>query len=410
MPSPNVLDLSPTPRRNQTGLERVIEGYAEGTRRGNEADELKNIYEKYKEEGMGLEQKIQEIRTNPKIGNATKASAVSDLTTIAQINAKKQEMALKEYEKDQKVKAKIQEQENKKEQIADLEKRRNLQPGSLKAYEDDPKMAEQISRPPREGKGNQADRPISEDQQIRIEDAEQDPTWEKSSLPMRERILRKSGVSTANIKSVLGPYELEREEQIAFHKESAKYEEELTKNNKTAKNQKEAISNIEEALASGNVKPSSIANVFKGMGNIGNKISEAYLSGDQAKLAAAIPQLLEGWKEVFGVRLSDADLKILQDKLPSIGKSPEANKSILGIMKKYSDMTLLRGKIAKQIKEENGGLRPLDYPNLIEERFDDMTEQVKVINPENGKVISIPAYKLSGAMKKGAKLYNANKQ
>lgn len=96
MPSPNVLDLSPTPRRNQTGLERVIEGYAEGTRRNNEADELGKIYEKYKEEGIGIEKKIQAIRTNPKISPTAKTNAVSDLTNIHKINATLQNKAAQE--------------------------------------------------------------------------------------------------------------------------------------------------------------------------------------------------------------------------------------------------------------------------------------------------------------------------
>ena len=197
-----------------------------------------------------------------------------------------------------------------------------------------------------------------------------------------------------------------RKEELDFHRESQKYDEELTKQTKIAKNQVESIGRIEEALASGNVKPISMANIFKGFGDIGNKISNALINKDQATLLASIPQLLEGWKEVFGVRLSDADLKVLQDKLPDIGKTPEANRSILKVLSKYADMTLLRDQIGKTIKKENRGLRPLGYTDMIEERFDNMVKPVKMINPNNGNVFDVPAYKVSDAIQSGATLAN----
>lgn len=197
-----------------------------------------------------------------------------------------------------------------------------------------------------------------------------------------------------------------RKEILDFHKESEKYDEDLFKQNKAAKKQVEALSDIDKALSSGNVKPTSLANIFKGFGKIGDKISEALLNNDQAAILTSIPQLLEGWKEVFGVRLTDADLKLLQDKMPSIGKNEGANRSIVKILKKYSDMTLLRGKIAREIKEANGGLRPLGYADKVEDRMDQMLKPIKIINPSNGREIEIPAYKLSDALGAGARLAN----
>ncbi len=196
----------------------------------------------------------------------------------------------------------------------------------------------------------------------------------------------------------------DRKEELSFHKESAKYDEDLQKHTKIAKNQADTIKNIRKAVASGNIKPSSWANIFKGMGDIGNKISNALLSGDEATLLASIPSLLEGWKEVFGVRLSDADLKVLQDKLPDIGKTPEANNAIMKIMEKYSDMTLLRSQIGRDIKKQNKGIRPLGYVDRIEERFDEMVSPVRVVSPKTGNIIEIPAYKVGDAINSGAKL------
>lgn len=198
--------------------------------------------------------------------------------------------------------------------------------------------------------------------------------------------------------------ENKRKEEIEFHKESQKYDEDLLKQSKIAKNQVETFKTIESAIDSGNIKPASWTNILNKMGPIGELMGTALMNKDQATLSASIPALLEGWKDVFGVRLTDADLKILQDKLPSIGKTPEANKAILNVMKKYAGMTKLRSEIAADIKEKNNGLRPLNYANMIEKRFDDMIKPVKIINPNTGNIIEIPAYELSGAIQAGASL------
>jgi len=194
-----------------------------------------------------------------------------------------------------------------------------------------------------------------------------------------------------------------QDERRKDHQESAKYDEKLAHDTEVAKKQIETIKDIEKAIKSGKVQPSSIANIFKDMGKVGNKISEALLSGDEATLIASIPQLLEGWKEIFGVRLSDADLSLLSDKLPSIGKSPEANMAVLKVLKKYGDMTLLRSKISRDIKKENDNYRPRGYIDMIQDRFDEMTVPVRIITPA-GKEISIPAYKLEEAIKSGGRL------
>jgi hypothetical protein len=211
-------------------------------------------------------------------------------------------------------------------------------------------------------------------------------------------------------KNALDEKKISRKEELEFHKEGSKYDEELLHQTKTAKNNLETLKDIDQAIKSGNVKPSSLANIFKGLGKIGDKISTALLNKDESTLLSSIPQLLEGWKDVFGIRLSDADLRILEDKLPSIGKNAEANNAVVKILKKYADMTLLRGKIGSEIKEKNNGLRPLGYADKIEKRFDEMVKPVKIIRPSTGntpeKQIEIPAYKLAEALQAGARLSN----
>jgi hypothetical protein len=296
-----------------------------------------------------------------------------------------------------------------------LEKDRNLPEGSLENY--DIKTAEQASRPQKDKNKTQAAQPIDPQQLKAIEDVTSQEGFYDLSPEEQNIKLLKGGVSKENAKPILDlaveknkikseEKKITRSEELQFHKESQGYDEELIKQTKIAKRQVETFKDIDKALDSGNVKPTAISNILRAFGPIGELASKAFLTEDAATLRASIPGLLEGWKEVFGVRLSDADLKLLQDKLPDMGNSVEANRAILKVMKKYGKMTLLRSQIAQEIKEKNNGLRPLDYAGKIEKKFDEMVTPVKMINPKNNNVLEIPAYEVSGALNAGLTIYN----
>jgi hypothetical protein len=259
----------------------------------------------------------------------------------------------------------------------------------------------------KEDKGTQASRPIDPKQREILDKVRDDPEYQKAPAKEKYKMLTSAGLSRENAET---EYEIEKDqeertqkERELFHKETEKYDEDLSKATRAAKTQISAIDDTIKSIKSGNVKPSSAANVFRFFGDIGKKISDALLNKDQATLNASIPAFLEGRKELFGVRLSDADLRLLQDKLPDIGKSVEVNMQIMKLMKKYAQQSLLRGQIAADIKAKNGGYRPARYADLIEDEFDEMTRPIDVIDPEGNKV-SIPHYLVGAALKKGGKL------
>lgn len=201
----------------------------------------------------------------------------------------------------------------------------------------------------------------------------------------------------------------DRKEALEFHKESSSYYERILDEGEKAQRQIESLSDIEGDIKAGKVKPTSLANVFKGFGAIGDKISEALLTGEEAKIGGILPYLLEGWKAVFGVRLSDADLRVLQDKLPSIGKSPEANLAVIKIMQKYGKQTQLRSKIARDIEKNNGGLRPPGFRNMVEEAFQQSVQMVPIIRPKKNPndpdvIINIPLFELPAAIQSGGRM------
>jgi len=195
-------------------------------------------------------------------------------------------------------------------------------------------------------------------------------------------------------------------ERRETHKESANYDEEIIKSAKRARQQLEAVKDIQDALKTGKVNPGSVSSIFKNLGTVGDKIANGFKNAQQGKVDAAIPFLLEGWKDVFGVRLSDSDLNLLLQKLPDISKNKEANEAVLGIIEKYAQDPIMRAEIASEIKKKTGGYRPLNFADQIEEEFVKRKEQkapVRIKAP-NGKIYNVPKNQQEAALSAGGTL------
>jgi hypothetical protein len=199
---------------------------------------------------------------------------------------------------------------------------------------------------------------------------------------------------------------LAAKEDIHFHEESAEYDKQLNKNAQSAEKQLEVIEDLEKSIEK--TSPASAVNVLKFFGNVGDRISKAFLTKDQAAINSAVPEFLEGKKELFGVRLSDADLKLLQDKLPDIANSKEANREIVRLIKRYAQRAIDKKNVANKVREEKGvkvrqgTLRPLGYENLVEQAFSESTKGIKMMTPD-GRSITVPLGDLEEAEKLGAK-------
>lgn len=412
MPSAQVINLNPPQTENKKPFNTFAESFSnrfmENKKQQKESDALKEIYGQYQQDGQNLQSFMQNVNTNADISPTQKVNLVNQSIKFQEHNAQLQKQALEKLKLEEKI-------EGDKRAVADLEVKRGLEPGSLAAYP--LRMAEQISRPPTERKPTQASQPIDPDQLRRIQEVESLPAFAAATIPERKRMLRNTGVSKENTDSIVDGFieeaksaDAKRKDDRAtehlYHKETAKFDEDLFKANTGAKNQLNAINDVRKAISSEEVKPGSWVNFFKGTGLLGDKISSALMNKNEAALQASIPAFLEGKKEMFGVRLSDADLRVLQDKLPDISKSKEANLAILGIMEKYSEASLLKFKIASEIKKDNKGLRPVDYREQIEGRLDEMMKPIKIVNPKTGNTIEIPTYRLGDAIQKGGRLAN----
>ena len=159
--------------------------------------------------------------------------------------------------------------------------------------------------------------------------------------------------------------EISRKEQIEFHKESAKYDEDISKKSEAAEKKLKAIEQQEKILPQITKKDRLLTALFSG-----TKYENLVKSKNAQEFDSLVLPMLEGMRTLFGTRLSDADLRLVLQKIATSEKDPGANKAILNWQKLEAKLDIEKKKIGDEIRKENRGLRPLDYQQQITERMD----------------------------------------
>lgn len=122
------------------------------------------------------------------------------------------------------------------------------------------------------------------------------------------------------------------------------------------------------AIATGNVGTKGIAGLKRAFFK-GTKWEEFFKNEDHALLEAAALEEYTGMKDMFGTRLSDADLKVVGGKVISPYKSDEANLAIIDYRQFQDKMKIAKAEVADQIIDENGGYKPYNFSQKIRQRM-----------------------------------------
>ena len=160
--------------------------------------------------------------------------------------------------------------------------------------------------------------------------------------------------------------ELTRKERLEFHKESAKYDEALTKKSDSAERKLKAIDRQRKLQPEITSWDRFVSAAFGG-----TRFEDLFKAQSAQEFDSLALPMIEGQKENFGVRLSDADLRLIMQKIATSTKNPEANKSIMEWQRLESELDIKRRKIGDQIRKDNNGLRPLDYDAQIRQRMNE---------------------------------------
>lgn len=161
---------------------------------------------------------------------------------------------------------------------------------------------------------------------------------------------------------------IERKERLKIHESYAKADAEIDKGAKQSRGQIHAFDRMRKDIETGKLDPKNFTNLLrKSLEN--TRWKEFFLNPEQAEFQAAALESYEGMKDMFGVRLSDSDLELASGKVPSLDKSEQANLAVLDFLEFKARMKEAEAQIADEIKDENGGYRPIDYTSQIRKRM-----------------------------------------
>lgn len=106
---------------------------------------------------------------------------------------------------------------------------------------------------------------------------------------------------------------------------------------------------------------------FPVVGSILSSLQDAASGGDIEEFEKLSSDLIRGAKEIFGSRITDADLTAFLKTIPTLDQTDAGKLRVIKNMRQFNQAALLRSNAAKRIIKENGGLLPPNLSELIED-------------------------------------------
>lgn len=155
-----------------------------------------------------------------------------------------------------------------------------------------------------------------------------------------------------------------RIEQHAINKETKPYYEEITNAGKAAKDNNQRLNRMQQLLNNGNLQSPILYSLSR---KIGLDIP-GLTSADTQEFNKLSKDFLRSAKAIFGSRLTNFDVNAFLQTVPELSQSDEGKQRIINNMKIFNEGALLRQQALNDIVRENGGKRPPNISELVEER------------------------------------------
>jgi hypothetical protein len=274
--------------------------------------------------------------------------------------------------------------------ISDLEQRRNLAPGSLKAYVQDPKLAEQITRPPKEPKKTQASQPIDQEQLEIIKKVRAQPGFADLDELSQYQELTAAGVSKENaeVESKLRGAQLTRNQQAfdsAYKAQEPFINETTDKYRAFETEMKPRLMQMQNIPDEDLVSPTAAAFLEQlniPLGALEDPSSELYQKLSQ--------DLLKGLPETYGNRILKVEVDNFLKTIPTLLNSPEGRRMIASNMLKLGELKEVYYNEMR--KQQQAALEQQIIPKDFQQRvFDQVKPQIDRINNEFVKLSEIKA-------------------
>lgn len=130
-------------------------------------------------------------------------------------------------------------------------------------------------------------------------------------------------------------------------------------------------SSLEESEAPGKIPVvGGVLNaITHGIGWAAKSIQKNITSRDTEEFEKLSNDFVRDAKSIFGARITDQDLRTFMQMVPTLAQTDNGKKHIIRNMKLFNEAAQDEARVMKEIIKENGGVRPFDLRERVEERL-----------------------------------------
>jgi len=273
-----------------------------------------------------------------------------------------------------------------------------------------PAAQQQLAQAQQQGQPGSQLAPQQEQAAAQQSPVEQAPKRTKASL--YAEALKPAAIRIAEKKEALEERKIGQKERAERFKETKKYVDTLKDQEKAAKEsdlrlnrmvkliEKGKLPNaglwsfltkVEEAgpLASG-AAGALLGHVVPGIGHVvgglAGALSSPLAGAAKSFIRAGSPDVEEfeklsadfvkNAKQFFGPRLTDADLRVFMQTLPTLMQTDAGKKKVIENLSSLNELSQIESRAARSIIRENGGIPPLDIEQQVKDKISDEIDRV----------------------------------
>lgn len=162
-----------------------------------------------------------------------------------------------------------------------------------------------------------------------------------------------------------------RKIQAEIDKRTDPFVKEVSTAAKSAGESEKRLNRMEQLIKSEQLNSPGVVGLLEAIRKvplIGVDVTGAYYSTSSQEFEKLSNDFAKDAKAIFGARLTDADLRAFMKTVPTLVQSDEGKLEVIRNMRAFNQASLVKDRIIQEIIKENGGKRPANIEQLVNER------------------------------------------